>query len=110
MKEVVRPWGYFDRLALNKECTVKVISLKPNQELSLQKHKKRREMWYFLTSGKVQVGEKKFKVKKQQIVKIPKNVKHRVFSGKNKVEFVEVSFGKFEEHDEVRLEDKYGRK
>ncbi len=110
MKEVKRPWGNFKQFVLNKKSTVKIISIKPNEELSLQKHKHRREIWYFLTSGKVQIGNKKFKVKKNEIINIPKNTPHRIFADKNDVEFLEISFGKFDEKDEIRLEDKYGRK
>jgi len=73
-------------------------------------HKKREENWYFLTSGFVQVGNKKFRVKKGQLIKIKKNTPHRVISGKNMVEFIEISTGQFSENDEIRLEDKYGRK
>lgn len=110
MKEVKRPWGSFKQFSLNKKSTVKIISIKPYEELSLQKHKHRREMWYFLTPGKIQIGEKKFNVKKEEIVNIPINVSHRIFAGKNNVDFLEISFGKFDEKDEIRMEDKYGRK
>jgi len=109
MKEVKRPWGNFKQFILNKKSTVKIISVKQNEELSLQKHKYRREMWYFLTPGKVQIGERKFNVKKEEIVNIPKNTPHRIFADKNNVEFLEISLGKFDEKDEIRLEDKYGR-
>ena len=50
----------------------------------------------------------KFKVKKNQLVIVKKNTPHRVIA-KNKVEFLEISEGKFNENDEKRLEDKYGR-
>jgi len=106
---VKRPWGYFKQFILNKKSTVKIISIKPHEELSLQKHKRRREMWYFLTSGKVQIGERRFNVKKGEIVNIPKNTPHRIFADENNVEFLEISFGEFDEKDEIRLEDKYGR-
>ena len=66
-------------------------------------------MWYFLTPGFVQLGKRKKKVKKGEIVKIRKVKAHRIIAGKNKVELLEISFGKFSEKDIVRLEDKYGR-
>ena len=109
MKKVKRPWGEFKQFVLNKKCTVKILEIKPKQELSLQKHKKREEQWYFLEPGIVQLGNKKIKVKEGELIKIPKNKPHRIIAGKNKVRVLEVSFGKFEEKDEVRLEDKYGR-
>ncbi len=110
MKIVKKPWGIFKQFILNQKCTVKIILVNPNQELSLQVHKKRKENWYFLTPAIVQLGNKKFKVKKSQLVVVKKNIPHRVIAGKNRVEFLEISEGKFNEKDEIRLEDKYGRK
>jgi len=109
MKEVVRPWGIFKQFILNKRCTVKILEVNKNEKLSLQKHRKREEMWYFLTPGRVQLGSKKRSVKKGEVVDIKKNVAHRLVAGKNKIEVLEISLGVFSEKDEVRLEDKYGR-
>ena len=110
MKKEDRPWGNFKQFVKNKKCTVKIIEVKPKQQLSLQYHKKRKEMWYFLTDGYVQIGKKKRKVKKGEIVWIKRRRAHRLFAEKNKVEVLEISFGKFSERDEIRIEDKYGRK
>ena len=109
MKEVKRPWGGFEPFVLNEKCTVKILKVKANGVLSLQKHKRRREMWYFLTDGWVQIGTKKKRVKKGERVVVGKGVAHRIFSKGGKVEVLEISFGTFDEKDEVRLEDKYGR-
>ena len=109
MKEVIRPWGSFKQFVLNEKCTVKIVIVKPNQILSLQKHKKRKEQWYFLTEGWVQLGTKKKKVKKGEIVNIGKMQAHRIFAKKKKVELLEISHGTFDEKDEIRLEDIYGR-
>ena len=110
MKKVVRPWGNFKQFALDQECTVKLLTLKPHGELSLQSHKKRVENWYFLDKAMVQVGNRKFSVKEGSFIHIGKNEKHRIISKKNKVRLIEVAFGKFDEKDETRFEDKYGRK
>ena len=110
MKRAKRPWGEFKEFALNKKCTVKILEIKAKEELSLQKHKKREEFWYFLDSGVVQLGNKKKKVKAGETIKILKNQPHRIIAGKNKVRVLEISLGKFDEKDEIRLEDKYGRK
>ena len=50
------------------------------------------------------------KIKKGEIVTIPKMRAHRIFAKKKKVEVLEIPYGTFDEKDEVRLEDKYGRK
>ena len=110
MKEVKKPWGIFKQFILNEKCTVKILIVHPHQELSLQKHKKRKEMWFFLTSGYVQIGKKKIKVKKGELIKINKNVAHRLFAKRKSVEVLEISEGQFSETDVIRLEDKYGRK
>ena len=110
MKVVKRPWGDFKEFIRNKKCTVKILVVKPKEMLSLQKHKKRDEQWYFLTEGWVQLGTKKKKIEKGEIIKIPKMRAHRLFSKKNKVEVLEISYGTFDEKDEIRLEDVYGRK
>ena len=109
MKKEERPWGNFKRFVKNKKCTVKIIEVKPKQSLSLQYHKKRKELWYFLTSGIVQIGLEKKKVNKGEVVWIKKGQAHRVFAKYKKILFLEISLGKFSERDEIRIEDKYGR-
>ena len=110
MKEVKRPWGLFKQFVLNKKCTVKILEINPKQELSLQKHKNREEHWYFLNNATIQIGSKKRRVKKGDLVKVPKGKPHRIIAEKNKTEILEICFGNFDEKDEVRLEDKYGRR
>jgi mannose-6-phosphate isomerase-like protein (cupin superfamily) len=110
MKEVKRPWGVFKQFVLNKKCTVKIIEIKPRQELSLQKHKKRKENWYFLSPGAVQIGERRKKVKEGEMVEIGKNVSHKILAGDKIVRVLEISLGNFSENDEIRIEDKYNRK
>ena len=110
MKEVKKTWGIFKKFILNKKCTVKLLVVHPNQALSLQKHKKRKETWFFLTPGYLQVGKNKTKVKKGELIKINKNVVHRLFAKKKRVEVLEISKGQFSEKDVVRLEDRYDQK
>lgn len=110
MKLVKKPWGNFKQFTHNELSTVKIIQVNPFQVLSLQKHKKRNEMWYFLTDGYVQIGNKQKKVKRGNIVDIGKRVTHRLFAKNKQVLILEVSYGYFDENDIIRLEDKYGRK
>lgn len=109
VKTVQRPWGNFKQFALNKKCTVKIIEVRKNEELSLQKHKQRVENWYFITPGYFQISKRVKKVKKGELVKIPKNTPHRIIARDKDVLVLEISFGNFKEGDEIRLEDKYGR-
>jgi mannose-1-phosphate guanylyltransferase/mannose-6-phosphate isomerase len=110
IKEVKRPWGEFKQFAFNEKCTVKILSVNANEELSLQKHRNRKEMWYFLTDGYCQIGKKRKKIEEGNLIFIGKGVAHRLFAGNKPVRVLEVSFGNFNENDEIRLEDKYGRK
>lgn len=105
-----RPWGSFTGYALNEKCTVKIITVKPNQELSLQSHKRRSELWVALDSGlKAQLNNKIVSLKRGQSITIPKRAKHRLSAGKKAGRVLEISFGYFDEKDEKRFEDKYGR-
>lgn len=110
MKIVKRPWGDFKQFVLNEKCTVKLLTIKPKQELSLQYHQKRDESWYFLDNAIVQLKNKKIKVKEGDLIKVKKKTPHRIIAEKNKVRVIEICFGKFQEKDEKRLEDKYNRK
>ncbi len=105
-----RPWGSFLTFCKNEKCTVKILNINKNEKLSLQKHKKRKEVWYVLEPVKIQKGDKIFRAKRGEKVTIPKNVKHRIIGLNKDGKVLEISFGKFDEKDEIRMEDKYGRK
>lgn len=105
-----RPWGKFEQFTHNESSTVKIITVKPKQKLSLQYHKKRKEFWRFLDNpAKVTIGKKTIKVKKDDEVIILKNTLHSVEALNKPVRFLEIAFGNFNEDDIVRIEDKYGR-
>jgi mannose-6-phosphate isomerase-like protein (cupin superfamily) len=109
-KIVNRPWGFFQELCKNEKCSVKILVLNAKQSLSLQAHKKRDEFWkIILGSGEVSIGGEVFVAKADDEFYIKKNEKHR-FKAKRKTKILEISFGLFDEDDEIRFEDKYGRK
>ena len=83
MREVTRPWGLFKRFTLNEKSTVKILHVNPHGILSLQKHKNRKEMWYFLTDGWVQIGKKTKKIKKGEIINVRKKVNNVSVNNKN---------------------------
>jgi mannose-6-phosphate isomerase-like protein (cupin superfamily) len=108
--EEKRPWGRFEKYVDNKACTVKLLFINPGEKLSLQYHKKRDEFIKIIQGGaKAVIGDKEMKAKENDEFFIPRGTKHRVEAGKKLVKILEISFGKFEEGDEVRLEDKYNR-
>jgi len=106
-----RPWGGFERFTFNEISTVKILTIKPRQEFSLQSHKKRQEFWRFLDNpAKVTIGNKTIKVKKGDEISISKGKKHRIEAYSKPVKVLEIAFGKFDEGDIKRFEDTYGRK
>ena len=114
-KDFKRPWGGFIKFIDNKPCTVKILYIKKGESLSLQYHQLREEFWY-LISGKIKVSLgknlkllKKKTLKEGQFISVPKKFLHRI-EGLTSAKVLEISFGKFKEGDEIRYEDKYGRK
>jgi mannose-6-phosphate isomerase-like protein (cupin superfamily) len=105
-----RPWGEFRQYAKNEPVTVKTIYVKNGESLSLQYHKQRSEFWRILKGEpEVTIGEEKIKAKAGDEFTVPLGAKHRVAAPFGDVEFLEISRGNFDESDNIRIEDKYGR-
>lgn len=106
---VEKPWGKFEQYTLNEKTTIKIITVKKGQKLSLQKHEKRKELWVALDEGlTAEINGKKIRLKKGQMIIVPKKAKHRTWATKT-ARFLEISFGHFDENDIKRYEDVYGR-
>lgn len=106
----IRPWGDFERFTLNEKTTVKIIVVKPNESLSLQKHSHRREFWkIILGNGLVIIDGDKKQAEAGDSFLIQVESTHRVEAGNEGMSFLEIAFGEFDENDIQRLEDKYGR-
>lgn len=108
--EEERPWGSFRRFTNNALSTVKILTIKPNEELSLQSHNKREEFWCVIFgSGIFTIGENEIEggVGSEHFIKLKE--KHKIKSGPSGLKILEIAFGEFDEEDIVRYEDKYGR-
>jgi mannose-6-phosphate isomerase-like protein (cupin superfamily) len=106
----IRPWGDFERLTLNEKSTVKLITVNPGEELSLQQHEHRDEVWRIVRgSGTITIGGQKSDVKPGESYFVKRGTKHRVAGGLEGLQFLEIALGDFDEHDIVRFEDRYGR-
>jgi mannose-6-phosphate isomerase-like protein (cupin superfamily) len=105
-----RPWGRFERFCKEKRCSVKLIFIKPKEELSLQYHNKRDEFLKIL-QGKaiVIIDDKKIKAKKNDEFFINRKILHKIKAKRKAVVVLEISFGEQDEDDVVRLQDKYNR-
>ena len=105
-----RPWGRFEEFCKNTQCTVKILYVKPNEELSLQSHNNRDEFWKIIKGrATIVLGEKEIQGKEGDEFFIPRKEKHRIRTGDSPAQILEISFGWFDEKDETRYEDKYGR-
>jgi len=105
-----RPWGGFERLTLNEHSSVKILTVNPRQRFSLQYHKKRKEFWKILDNpAKVTIGKRIYQAKEGDEFFIFPKISHQIEAYSRPVRILEISFGKFDEDDIVRLEDIYGR-
>jgi len=105
-----RPWGNFRQFTHNTPSTVKIITVKPNESLSLQSHNKRTEFWRVLKgSGVAHIDGKDYNITEGNEYTIPVHAKHSLASGSFGVEVLEIATGDFDESDITRYEDKYGR-
>jgi mannose-6-phosphate isomerase len=105
-----RPWGEFEQFTLNERSTVKVLTVKPGKRNSLQRHRARAEFWKIIDGPiRVTVGKKSWNAKTGDEISVGKGVLHRYRGLKKSGRILEISFGKFDEKDIVRIEDDYGR-
>lgn len=107
-----RPWGRWEVLSAGDGFITKMITVNPDQKLSLQWHHHRGEHW-IITEGEgvVTLGDEDIPVKKGSTIFIPKTVHHRMTNPHAKVlKFVEIQVGSIlDESDIERIEDVYGR-
>ena len=105
-----RPWGGFERFTLNEATTVKIVTVKEGEAISLQTHAHRDEFWRVIKgSGTVHIAGKDHIAKEGDMFFGRRGEEHRVEGGTGGLTFLEIAFGDFDEDDITRLEDKYGR-
>ena len=108
---VERPWGSFKQFAHNRDCTVSLMTVLPNQRLSLQSHTGRAELWIVIDDGAVvRVGENERLCQAGEEIWIPPNEQHRLSCrGDKPVRVLEVAFGNWQQDDIQRYADDYRR-
>lgn len=108
-----RPWGYYKTTVLNDYFQAKIISVKPDGQLSLQSHNHREEHWIVVHgNGIVQLDKSILPVSCGSTIFIPLGCKHRLTNTDEKESLIitEVQIGDyFGEDDIIRYEDIYGR-
>ncbi|OHA16799.1 MAG: hypothetical protein A3C79_00515 [Candidatus Taylorbacteria bacterium RIFCSPHIGHO2_02_FULL_45_28] len=105
-----RPWGEELWVSNDRPSMVKILSIKPHEELSLQYHRNRDEFWHVISGdGTAIVDNDHVSLKAGVDQFVPKGINHRLMGGVMELIILELSFGEFDEKDIIRLEDKYGR-
>lgn len=110
-----RPWGTFEvihEFELDEvEVVVKKIVVQPGKRLSYQSHELRREHWYIVSGeGLVTLDDQPQDVAEGDSIDVEIGMKHRIENtGQYELIFIEVSSGKFDEFDNTRYEDDFGR-
>ena len=105
-----RPWGGFREFVKNEAVTVKILFIKKGEVFSLQKHHHRGEFWRVLIGNPdITIGDETIRAKVGDEFEIPLETNHRIQASVDDVEVLEISKGKFDEDDIIRIKDKYGR-
>lgn len=108
--QIERPWGNFRQFTKNESSTVKIITIKPNEELSVQSHAKRAEFWHVVSgTGVWEINNEVFHLVVGDERNVPLGSKHRISAGPFGLQVMEIATGEFDEEDITRYEDKYGR-
>lgn len=109
--EDIRPWGKFRSFPFRKVSSVKIITVNPEESLSLQFHNNRSEFWVILDNGlEITVGQKIWRPQKNEEIYIPEKAIHRVRNlSQRPARIFELWLGSSDESDIFRLEDNYGR-
>jgi mannose-6-phosphate isomerase-like protein (cupin superfamily) len=117
-----RPWGTFEVLAEfnlkqaeenlpGTDVIIKKLFLNPGHRLSYQSHEKRMETWIIIQgSASVIINDNETPVQRGSVVKIKLGDKHRLINNaKIPLIWIEIAEGYFDEHDNTRYQDDYGR-
>lgn len=111
-KTYERPWGSYQTLTLENKYQVKLICVKSQEALSLQKHQQRSEHWIVVEGFPTITIDDVIKTyKANDHVFIPINSVHRIANHENEVaKIIEIQLGDYlGEDDIIRIEDIYGR-
>lgn len=105
-----RPWGDFVEFTKNMPSTVKIITVKASEALSLQSHTSRDEFWRVIAGeGFVTLGDQRVSAKVGDEFYVMRGTKHRIEGGTSALQILEISLGDFDEADIIRFDDRYGR-
>lgn len=108
----VRPWGSFTVLADTPRFKLKVLDVKPDSRLSLQRHQQREEHWFVIDgTPEVTINDNVVQAKTEQYLHIPRQAWHRLANTTEQaVSIIELQRGDYFGEDDIeRRQDDYGR-
>lgn len=108
----LRPWGWFETLAVEERFRVKRIVVKPGGRLSLQSHKRRAEHWVVVEgTAQVTIGDHRRRLGENQSVYLPVGARHRLENESDTdLVLIEVQTGAYLGEDDIeRFDDAYLR-
>jgi len=110
IKNVIRPWGSFRQFTENESTTIKIHHINAGQRLSLQYHNKRSEFWVVLSGNPtIIIGDKITNASEGEEFFVSNKTNHRIEAENDDVQILEIAFGDFDENDNTKIEDDYGR-
>jgi mannose-6-phosphate isomerase-like protein (cupin superfamily) len=105
-----RPWGEFRQFTTGQAVTVKILTIRAGQRLSLQTHQKRSEFWRVLSGAPlITIGTDTTAAAPGDEFDIGVGVVHRIEATDEDARLLEIATGEFDENDITRIEDSYGR-
>lgn len=110
--EYHRPWGNYIIIAHGEGFQTKIITVQPQQKLSVQSHNHRSEHWVVLSgTAKVILEGKDYILSRGHSIDIPVKAIHSLQNPYDKdIQVIEIQMGDdLSEEDIIRYEDIYGR-
>ena len=107
-----RPWGGYVVLVDEPDHKIKRITVSAGRRLSLQRHQRRMEHWYFISGeGVVTLGNDELPVAAGSSIDIPVRTMHRIANtGTQPLVLIEIQRGEYFGEDDIeRFEDDFGR-
>lgn len=103
-------YAYRTSLSENQKSTVKILTVNPGENPSVQYHFNRDEFWYILDGPvKIRKGDNTYTMKPGDSIDLYRGEVHTAIGMDNSARILQISKGYFSEHDIVRLDDNYKR-
>ncbi len=106
------PWGREEIIFQGASTRVKIITIRPGQRNSLQRHARRSEFWTILSEegGTLRIGDSEMAAQHGAMFSVPVGAVHRFIAPPNaELKLLEIWQGECDQNDIERLEDDYGR-